>query len=139
MRTKPTGCTSRKGNGDPCLAALIPGRDVCRWHSTDPADRERHQAESRRGGLSKAYSAIPSVAPLAETAGVSELDLATPTGLRAFLAATLRALAHLPLDTRVANAIAQVVTCQRSVLETSDFEERLRILETTRHTSLKRA
>jgi hypothetical protein len=117
----------------------MPGRDVCRWHSPDPADRERHIAESRRGGIARAHGLGPSVAPLAETAGIPELDLESPAGLRTFLAATLHGLARLPLDTRVANAVAQVVTCQRAVVESSDFEERLKALEESRSPGLKRA
>lgn len=131
--------TCRKASGEACTAPLIPGKTHCRWHSPDPADQQRHRAESRRGGLAKAYNAVPSVAPLAQTAGVLELDLESAAGLKSFIGHTLRKLAELPFDVRVANAIAQCVTCARAVVEASDLEERLAMLEQQQPSGLKRA
>ncbi|HYN81187.1 MAG TPA: hypothetical protein VES88_06770 [Gemmatimonadaceae bacterium] len=60
---------------------------------------------------------------------VDVLDLETPAGARALLAGALRQLARLPLDVRVANALAQVCTAQRAIIESSDLVRRLDALE----------
>jgi hypothetical protein len=57
------------------------------------------------------------------------LNLETPAGLRGLLAGALRQLARLPLDVRVANALAQVATAQRAIIEASDLERRVEALE----------
>ena len=122
-------CTSLTRSGAPCRAAVAPGRDVCRWHDPSPAAKARHKAESARGGLTKAYGALPAVAALADDPRVSALNLETAEGLRGFLGATLAALARLPFDTRTANAISALATAQRNIVEASDFEARLATLE----------
>jgi hypothetical protein len=72
---------------------------------------------------------MPSAAPVSSVVDVAGLNLESGAGVRALLAAVLRQLATLPLDTRVANAISQTVTAQRAVIETSDLEARLTALE----------
>lgn len=129
MATTSTRCTALAASGAPCKAPPIPGRRVCRWHDPSPEAKAKHKAESKRGGLSKAYGALPSVAALADDPRVAALDLETAEGLRGFLGATLAALARLPFDTRTANAISALATAQRAILETSDFEGRLAALE----------
>ena len=116
------------------------GKTYCRWHSPEPADREKHKAESRRGGLPKAYGALPAVSASVESKGVTAVDLETAEGLRGFLAATLQQLAHLPFDARTANSISSLATAQRSLIEASDFEKRLNALEAAQMArGLKRA
>jgi hypothetical protein len=122
-------CRGTRANGEPCKANALDAAGFCLWHSPDPAHRKRHADAARKGGLTKAYGAIPSVAPLAETVNVEALDLETPAGGRALLGAALRQLAALPFDVRVANALAQTVTAQRSLIETADLVTRLDALE----------
>lgn len=129
MTEKASVCASQTAAGIPCKAKPLPGKEHCRWHSADPADREKHRNESRRGGLSKAYGALQAGSPLSDDPAVAELNLETGEGIKSLVAHTLHALARLPLDTRTANAIGQLVTAQRAVLETSDFEARLKALE----------
>lgn len=86
------------------------------------------------------YSALPSVAALADDPRIAALNLETAEGLRGFLSATLAALARLPFDTRTANAISALATAQRNTIETGDFEVRLKALEGSRSTlGLRRA
>jgi hypothetical protein len=59
--------------------------------------------------------------------------------LTAFLAQALHALARLPFDTRTANAIGQLATAQRAMIEGSDFERRLAALEAAQSPGLRRA
>lgn len=134
-------CSGTKRDGSRCRAALIPGRDVCRWHSTDPADREKHLAESKRGGYARAYGQLVTVAPLGEAEEFAELRprLATAAGVRDFISLALAQLAQLPFDCKVANAIAQLATAQRGIIDTSDIEERLRIIEEQQLPGPKRA
>jgi hypothetical protein len=100
---------------------------LCRWHDPSPEARQRHREESRRGGVQKAYGELAAGAPLAEA--VRDLDLGTPDGLRRLLAVVLRALAALPVDVRTCNSFAQLAGAQRSLIESSDVELRLRALE----------
>lgn len=130
-------CSKPKKDGTPCKANVLAGSDTCRWHSDDPAQRQRHLDESRKGGLSKAYGAIPSVAPLADRPGVADMNLETAEGLRGFLGATLQRLARLPFDSRVANSISSLATAQRALIEASDFERRLSDLEKEAHSTVQ--
>jgi len=111
------------------------GARFCRWHDPSAEGRARHLEESRRGGHAKAYNALPAGAPLAESAAVAGLNLSTPAGLVGLLAASLAALARLPFDTRTANALGQLATAQRGILEASDLEQRLAALESRAATS----
>jgi len=129
--TAPRRCTSRTVNGAACRAAVVPGRTVCRWHDRSPEAKAKHRAESKRGGVSKAYGGLPTAPSIADVLDMDTLDLETPAGSRALLAGALRQLARLPLDVRVANALAQVVTSQRNVIEASDIVRRLDALELT--------
>lgn len=122
-------CQVEKTNGEQCKNPALPGRAWCRFHSPNVDDIAKRIEDSRRGGLTKAWAGMPSLAPLAEAAGVPDLDLTTPAGLRGFLAATLRQLAGLPFDVKVANSIAQLAGAARSIIETSDLDERLAALE----------
>ncbi|MDA1082706.1 MAG: hypothetical protein O2973_13755 [Gemmatimonadetes bacterium] len=70
------------------------------------------------------------MAALADDSRLATFDLETAGGLRAYLGVTLRALAHLPFDTRTANAISALATAQRNMIETSDIAARLERLET---------
>ncbi|MHB1070118.1 MAG: hypothetical protein ACYC1W_09680 [Gemmatimonadaceae bacterium] len=126
---EPPRCTALTVTGEPCRASPPPGKARCRWHDPSPAAREKHAAESKRGGLTKAYGALAAVAALADDPRVAALNLETAEGLRGFLAATLGALARLPFDTRTANAISALATAQRNVVEASSIEERLAALE----------
>lgn len=125
-------CTILTKAGQACKAAAIPGRAYCRWHSPDPADIANAIEASRRGGSSRGTPAGPSLEPIAETIDVAALDLETAAGVCALLAATLRQLARLPFSTTTANAIAQTVTAQRAVIDTSRVEGGLKELESLR-------
>lgn len=122
-------CEARTLAGAPCKAAVAGGARFCRWHDPTAEGRERHRAESVKGGKSKAYGTLPAGGPLSASADVAALNLATPAGLVGLLAASLAALARLPFDVRVSNSIGQVATAQRGILEASDLEQRLTALE----------
>src|SRR5690348_4211193 len=104
VKTKRLSCSAKTRSGARCKAQVRAGADRCKWHSRDPATKARHLEESRKGGLSKAYGALPAGAPLADTLKGVELDLGRAEGVSSLLAATLTALAQLPFDVRVANA-----------------------------------
>ena len=131
-----TLCTATRVDGQPCRASPPPGKTLCRWHDPSPEARQRHIAESRRGGVAKAYGELAAGAPLADA--VRDLDLGTPDGLRQLLAVVLHALAALPVDVRTCNSFAQLAGAQRSLIESSDVEARLRALE-ERAPDLRRA
>ncbi len=99
--------------------------DYCRWHDPTPEGRVRHRTESRRGGKKKAYGALATALAIADVLDVDALDLETSAGCRALLGGVLRQLAHLPFDVRVANAIGQVATTQRAVIEQIRMTRRL--------------
>jgi hypothetical protein len=120
-------CTAIASTGQRCKNNAE--GDVCRFHSADPAERERVREQGRKGGKTKAYGNLANVPPIAETIDVDAIDLETAGGAKALLAATLRQLARLPFDVRVANSIAQVATAQRAVISESDIEARLAALE----------
>ena len=122
-------CTSLTTGGKPCRAHVEHGSLFCRWHDPSPSARAKHSAESKRGGLAKAYGALPAIAALAEDPAVAALDLETAAGLRGLLSATLGALARLPFDMRSAHAIGALATAQRSTLEISAHEARLAAVE----------
>ena len=117
-------CSQMTVSGAPCRMPVALGETRCRFHR----DPRAHRAMSRRGGKGKA-PARPFVGPLTEDPAVQSLELLSATELPCILAATLRRLALLPFDVRVATAIAQVVQTQRAAIETADLEERLRALE----------
>jgi hypothetical protein len=133
----PNACRAKTKEGKRCRATPKPGAKFCRWHSRKPVDRARHIEESRKGGLTKAYGSLAHVEPLATDPRVAALNLGTADGLQQLVAAALRALARLPLDVRTATAIGQLVTTQRSTIETSDIEARLRALESGRTPQLR--
>lgn len=81
----------------------------------------------RRGGLTKAFGELHRGPPLAIALDPGALE--TACGIRGLLGLTLAALAGLPFDVRVANAISQTVTAQRAVIEAGDIEKRLAALE----------
>ena len=129
MTNKIIRCLASTQSGQLCKVKPLPGSKYCRWHSEKPEAKAKRQADSAKGGLSKAYGALTSVPSISEVLDVDALDLETAAGSRALLAGALRQLARLPLDVRVANAIGQVCTAQRGVIEASDFEARLASLE----------
>jgi len=106
----------------------MPGRDVCRWHSSDPDDVAKHREESRRGGENRRREPF-TLDLLATVLDVDVLNLETAAGTRKLLAETIRHLARRPFSTATANSMSQCVLAQRSVIETSDLEERLTVLE----------
>jgi hypothetical protein len=122
-------CTGAKPDGTRCANVATSGRRTCRWHSRRPADIAARLRASSKGGTQKAYGALPAVAALADDPRIAALDLETAGGLRAYLGVTLRALAHLPFDARIANAISALATAQRNMIETSDIAARLDTLE----------
>lgn len=126
--TEDCRCTAIARGGGRCKNAVVRGAH-CRFHSAHPEDRARVKAMGKRGGISKAYGALPSAPSIADVVDVDVLDLETPAGARALLAGALRQLARLPLDVRVANALAQVCTAQRAIIESSDLVRRLDALE----------
>lgn len=115
--------------GVPCRAQRSPNKTVCRWHDASPEAKAKHLTESRKGGLSKAYGALPCTDALAADPSIANLDLSTVEGLKALLAATLGALAKLPFDIRVSTGISQVAQSQRIVVVDADFDARLKALE----------
>jgi hypothetical protein len=122
-------CKAKTAAGKRCSVPALPGKERCRWHSRDPGERARVREQGRRGGLKKAYGALPAVGVLADSAGVVDLNLESAEGMRALLAKTMQALTRLPFDVRVATCIGQLATAQRAVVESSSVEQRLSALE----------
>jgi hypothetical protein len=88
----------------------------------------------RRGGRRRsAQLAAPTVSGIR----TSDLDLSSAQGLVTYVARALTQLAQLPFDVKTANAMGQLVTCQRGTLEVSDLEARLAALED--HVGVKHA
>lgn len=139
MTNKSNRCIASAQSGKPCKVKPLPDSKYCRWHSEKPDVKEKRLADSAKGGKTKAYGALTSVPSIADVLDVDKLDLETAAGSRALLAGALRQLARLPLDVRVANAIGQVCTAQRGVIEVADFEARLAALEAARPPGLRRA
>lgn len=129
MGAIPSRCTSRTAAGAPCKATVALGRTSCRWHDKRPAATAKRLTDSARGGRTKAYGALVSAPSIADVLNVDALDLETPAGSRALLAGALRQLARLPFDVRTANALAQVCTAQRAIIESSDLVRCLDALE----------
>jgi hypothetical protein len=104
------------------------GTARCVQHATDPAIRESARESARAGGRARAGQlTAPTAAPL--LADIADLDLTTAVGLASYVAVALRRLAELPFDVRVGNSVAQLVGCQRAVVDASEFERRLTELE----------
>jgi hypothetical protein len=122
-------CPGTTPLGSPCKANVRRGQRWCRWHNPTRKGRARHRAESARGGTSKAYGALAAAPSIADVLDVDALNLETPAGLRGLLAGAVRQLARLPLDVRVANALAQVATAQRGIIEASELARRVEALE----------
>jgi hypothetical protein len=122
-------CTATRADGAPCQAPARGGTALCRWHDPSPEAKSRHREESRRGGLAKAYNALPAIDSLTDDPTISQHDPNTAEGLRACVAVAIRALFKLPFDVRVAKAVASLATAQRALIEASDLERRLAALE----------
>jgi hypothetical protein len=52
-----TSCAGRKANARPCKAALLPGKNHCRWHSLDPKD---NAVDGSRTNIQRASPAFQS-------------------------------------------------------------------------------
>jgi hypothetical protein len=117
-------CSGLTISGDPCRAQAVHGSTMCFKH--DP-DHSVASAEANRAGgrVRTGQMARPVAAPL----DVTGLDLTTAAGLTEYVARALRRLADLPFDTKVAAVVAQLVTCQRTTVETTDLAARLATLE----------
>ena len=123
-------CTVAKKNGQRCRGQAKGGTPFCRFHSPDVADRALQREISHRGGLAKAQLyKIPSVDALVSDALVQGLDLESASGVKALLAAVLRKLTELPLDSRVATCIQQVAAAQKGYIAEADYETRFAELE----------
>lgn len=120
-------CAGVTIDGAACRVPISADAKWCRWHNPSPEARTAHREASQRGGLTKAYGALPTSESLWQS--VSTLDLTTATGLSYFLAATLQRLATLPFDTRVAHAIASVMNTQKGAVELAQIESRISRLE----------
>ncbi len=132
--------------GVPCKMPAIPGKAVCRYHSPDPEDVARHRDMSAKGGEAVRQAFKPgataspyTIEPLNSVEDIASCDLTTSAGLSKYLAMALRHLARVPFGTNVANAMAQLVTAQRNVVETSEIERRLAELEAGRPSSIRAA
>lgn len=117
-------CSAITRAGGHCRAPVVRGTSLCVRHSTDPVLRERALEGSSRGGRNRAIERV-TAAPIE----ADDLNLETPAGLSTYLARALKALATLPFDVRVANAMAQLVNSQRAGIEIADIERRLNNLE----------
>ena len=122
-------CAATKASGGPCHAPAQRGKTLCRWHDDSPDAKAKHREESRRGGLAKAYNALPAIESLADDPKLATHDPNTAEGLRECVAVAIRALFKLPFDVRVANAVGSLATAQRALIETSDLERRLAAIE----------
>ena len=121
-------CTATAANGAPCKRQPSRGENVCLFHDPSAKAKAKHTAASARGG-SHPKNALPFVPALTEDPRIATLNLETAGGLRGLLGATLGALAQLPMDARTANAIGQLATAQRGLIEASDLERRIADIE----------
>ena len=60
------------------------------------------------------------------------VDSESPAGTRTLLAAAMRQLCTLPTDVRIANALCQLATAQRAIIEGADFVSWIEALEGAR-------
>lgn len=124
-------CTETKLDGERCRMPALTGKAHCRFHSMDPEDVAKRVANCSRGGKAPRRN-VSHAPPIADVIDVASLDLSTASGVKELLGAALRQLAQLPLDAKVANAIAQAVTAQRTTIVASDLEVRLAAIEAER-------
>ncbi len=114
-------CTSNNRFGKPCQRVALAGEEFCAVHHPDYAPHHRRMA--REGGQKQLNRSGP--------LDITGLDLTTLDGLREFLARALDRLAALDFDSKVASAAAVLASQQRTILQDSEFERRLGVLEQT--------
>jgi hypothetical protein len=114
-------CIATTRSGEQCKKDAMAGEEYCTIHH--PAHAKRHRERSREGGLQK----LNRTGPL----DISDLDPTTLDGLKSVLGRAMERLGRLKFDSRVANAIAVLAREQRSILQDSEFEQRIAALEET--------
>jgi len=119
-------CQGTTARGTPCRARPVHGSRFCVRHSPDADVQAKAREGWRRGGRMRAAQLAAPTVPGIRT---SDLDLSSAHGLVTYVARALAQLALLPFDVRTANAMGQLVTCQRGTLEVSDLAARITALE----------
>ncbi len=118
---KKRACRATTERG-PCRAPAKRGRDFCRFH--DPEDAERRRAASSKGGkVSQLMRGRTVVKGLPD-------DLMTVAALKRVLAATVMRLWHDECEPDKARAIGQLVKIQCQLIVDADLETRVAELET---------
>ena len=116
--TRQPSCGARTQRGAPCRSFTLPGRPFCMSHDPERAGDVR-QARARGGAAASKLRALKARRPRLDTAA----------GLMAFIAA----LAHDTLGGRVApdvsRAVAYALSLQLRLLEASELEQRIAVLE----------
>jgi len=121
-------CLGYRSDGKPCQARALSGRSFCAAHDTRPEAQRRWREQSAKGGRSRRAASV-TADPVSGRVDIAALDLTAPSGLQDYLAATLAALAELPIDSKVAHAIAAVVGAQVRLTESVTLEQRVSALE----------
>lgn len=123
-------CTAQTRADEPCGAFALAGTRYCINHQQDATGRAAHRAQSQKGGKKRAQ--LAKLIVLADDKALASADYSTAEGLRALLAALLRALTQQPTTLKLAYALTQVAAAQRAAIDTSDIERRLLALEAGR-------
>jgi len=121
-------CLGYTATGEPCRARAQRGKGYCPAHDPSDTGRKRWREQSSRGGRGRRNASV-TADPVGARVSVASLDLASPSGLQAYLAALLTAMGDLPVDSKVAHAIAAVTTAQTRITESATLEQRVRALE----------
>jgi hypothetical protein len=116
-----TKCAGTTRFNEPCKRDALPNEDYCTAHH--PAHAKRHRQHSREGGRQKLNRSAP--------LDISDLDPTTLDGLKVVLGRSIEGLGRLKFDPKVANAFAVLARELRSILQDSEFEQRLAALEET--------
>jgi len=121
-------CLGVTASGKPCQARASRGKAYCPAHDPSDVGRQRWREQSRRGGRGRRNASV-TADPVSGRVDIAALDLTAPSGLQDYLAATLAALAELPVDSKVAHAVAAVVGAQVRLTESVTLEQRVSALE----------
>lgn len=111
-------CQATRKDGSPCAATALPGDALCWSHSPALADRRERarSAGARKGNQSRALRARGA-------------RLSTPGDLLKFNARLINDLVSGTVSLDVARVVVYATTLQRGLVETSNLDERIKVLE----------
>lgn len=121
-RSRSKGCCAAvKGDGSPCGAAPMPGRECCAFH--DPARAEAIAAGRRAGGRRRSEPRVTL------TAEASDISVHNAQDVCSLLSDTINAVRKGRLDPKIANTVGYLASVMIRALEVGNLEERLAVLE----------